>query len=87
MKNATTSRAERILQMYIVLSQGKVIDKYYAANIYHVDIRTIQRDISSINCMLSESLDSNNGYIEVKFNSYLGGYVMQGGKTYDKYSN
>lgn len=66
---------ERILDIYIALSGGKVVNKHEYANKHNVDNRTIQRDINDIRAFISDSYALGNGVnLEVYYDHRVHGY-------------
>lgn len=51
---ADTLKMTRVLELYQDFLSGKLINKQQAAEQYHVNVRSIQRDIDSIRDFLSE---------------------------------
>ena len=51
---ADTLKTTRVLELYQDFLSGKLINKQQAAEQYHVNVRSIQRDIDSIRDFLSE---------------------------------
>ena len=51
---ADTLKTTRVLELYQDFLSGKLINKQKAAEQYHVNVRSIQRDIDSIRDFLSE---------------------------------
>ena len=47
-------KSDRLLKMYSRLVNGEILNKYKLAEEYHVNQRSIQRDIESLRCFLSE---------------------------------
>lgn len=77
MDSTIDSKAERILSIYSQLKQGKVVFKTEESAKYGVTSRTIQRDISDIQCFL-QNQESEFGEIqEVVFDRNSGGYRME----------
>ena len=54
MENHSEDKAKRILEMYNMLMQGKIVSKVEMSASYGVSPRTIQRDIADIQCFLQE---------------------------------
>lgn len=76
-----SSKNNRILDLYVRLCEGKVINKAEAAKRFGVDARSIQRDIDDIRAFLDEQKTesaSDNRMIEYDRNKK--GYVMTGGE-------
>ena len=51
---ADTLKTTRVLELYQDFLSGKLINKQQAAEQYHVNVRSIQRDIDSIRDFLAE---------------------------------
>lgn len=77
MKNDTEDKTERVLSMYSRLKQGKVICKAEEANRYDVATRTIQRDISDIQCFLQNQNNETGEVQEIVYDRCLGGYRLE----------
>lgn len=77
MGKESEDKAERILSIYTRLKQGKVIDKEKESIAYHVSARTIQRDISDIQCFLRNQNADSGEVQEVIYDKICGGYVLQ----------
>ena len=54
MKSQAKFKANRVLYIYMKLLQGEVLYQKSLAREFHVTIRTIQRDISVLRCVLAE---------------------------------
>lgn len=77
MRKGAEDRAERILAIYSKMLQGQVIDKGNESVAYGVTERTIQRDISDIQCFLhNQNMDSGEEQ-EIIFDRILGGYRLE----------
>lgn len=70
-------RALRILSIYSKLLQGQVIDKVEESFVYGVTERTIQRDISDIQCFLHDQNNDSGEEKEVIFDRKLDGYRLE----------
>lgn len=70
-------KAERVLSIYTRLKQGKIIFKDKESAEYHVAPRTIQRDISDIQCFLQNENVKTGEVQEVVFDKKAGGYILQ----------
>lgn len=77
MRREAEDKAERILSIYTRLKQGKVVNKEKESLEYHVAARTIQRDISDIQCFLQNQNNSTGEVQEIVFDKKAGGYVLQ----------
>ena len=68
MKSQAKFKANRVLYIYMKLLQGEVLYQKSLAREFHVTIRTIQRDISVLRCVLAEQrmgqeiINDSNGY-------------------------
>ena len=67
------SRAVRLLMIYDALATGQVLVKREAAELYGVDVRTIQRDFDDIRAYLSEEEDRRR---ELVYDRRKLGYVI-----------
>ena len=54
MENYSEDKAKRILAIYTRLRQGKIVEKAAMSETYGVSQRTIQRDITDIQCFLQD---------------------------------
>ena len=77
MGKESEDKAERILSIYTRLKQGKIIYKENESKEYHVSTRTIQRDISDIQCFLQNQSTENGEIQEIVFDKNRGGYLLQ----------
>ena len=77
MRNNSEDKAERILAIYSSLKQGKVINKTQISNLYGVSERTIQRDITDIQCFLQNQGLKTGEIQEIVYDKKAGGYVLQ----------
>ncbi len=68
-------KINRVLSIYTKLLNGHVINKLEAANLYGVNERSIQRDISDILNFL-EDTDLNDDYNSVVYDQDKGGYCL-----------
>lgn len=77
MEKKADDKAERVLSIYSRLREGQIIDKEAESNRYGVAQRTIQRDISDIQCFLqTQSFDTGEIH-EVVFDRSVGGYRLE----------
>lgn len=77
MEKKTDDKAERVLSIYSRLREGQIIDKEAESNRYGVAQRTIQRDISDIQCFLqTQSFDTGEVH-EIVFDRRAGGYRLE----------
>ena len=67
MGKESEDKAERILSLYTRLKEGKVINKEQEANELGVSPRTIQRDISDIQCFLQNQNAESGEVQEIVF--------------------
>ncbi len=75
-------KALRILDIYIRLCEGKIINKKEEAERFKVDERSIQRDIDEIRKYLSERIVTNPGDSrQVEYSREKKGFVMTGAKA------
>ena len=72
------SKNYRILDMYVRLLEGKVLDKSQEAIRFNVDKRSIQRDIDDIRAFIDERSTSNGDSREIIYDRIKKGYVMVG---------
>ena len=77
MDGTIDSKAERILSIYSQLKQGKVVFKTEESTKFGVTSRTIQRDISDIQCFLQNRENESGEIQEVVFDRNSGGYRME----------
>ena len=77
MEKESEDKAGRILSIYARLKQGKVVYKKEESDRYGVAQRTIQRDISDIQCFLQENATSTGEIQEIVFDKLSGGYILQ----------
>lgn len=76
------SKNARILDMYVRLCEGRVINKAEEANRFGVDERSIQRDIDDIRAFLDERAVSDSGENRtIEYNRVEKGFVMCGGQS------
>lgn len=68
------AKAVRILSMYDRLLQGGVLVKAEEARRFHVDTRTIQRDLDDIRAHLTEEGNTN---LEIVYDRNRMGYVVR----------
>lgn len=77
MQNNSEDKAERILSIYSRLKQGKVVFKEELSELYGVSTRTIQRDITDIQCFLQNNGMETGEVQEIVFDKKAGGYRLQ----------
>lgn len=77
MKNHSEDKAKRILAIYTRLRQGKIVYKAEMSETYGVSQRTIQRDITDIQCFLQDLCMETGSIQEIVFDKYKGGYLLQ----------
>ena len=77
MGKESEDKAERVLSIYSRLKQGKVIYKEKESAEYNVSARTIQRDISDIQCFLQNQNSTTGEVQEIVFDKKAGGYILQ----------
>lgn len=70
-------KAGRLLSIYSRLKQGKVINKQEESHRYGVTMRTIQRDITDVQCFLEEHVSVTGEIQEIIYDKTAGGYVLQ----------
>ncbi len=76
-----TDKAPRILDIYVHLCEGHVISKKEEAEKFHVDERSIQRDIDEIRKYLADRVVTSPGECRtVQYSREQKGFVMVGGK-------
>lgn len=74
-------KAGRILSIYTRLKQGKVIYKQEESIRYGVAVRTIQRDITDMQCFLQEQSSLFGEIQEIVYDKTAGGYILQTRKS------
>lgn len=77
MKKTTEDKAERVLSIYARLREGQIIYKEEESNKYGVAQRTIQRDISDIQCFLQTRSYDTGEVQEIVFDRSKGGYRLE----------
>lgn len=77
MEKKTDDKAERVLSIYSRLREGQIIDKEAESNRYGVAQRTIQRDISDIQCFLQTQSFDTGEVQEIVFDRKAGGYRLE----------
>ena len=77
MENHSEDKAKRILAIYTRLRQGKIVYKAEMSETYGVSQRTIQRDITDIQCFLQDLCMETGSIQEIVFDKYKGGYLLQ----------
>ena len=77
MGKESENKAGRILSIFTRLKQGKVINKQEESNRYEVAERTIQRDITDMQCFLQEQASVSGEIQEIVYDKKKGGYILQ----------
>lgn len=77
MVKTSDAKAERILSIYSKLKQGKVVNKAAESIKYAVAQRTIQRDITDIQCFLQNQGSETGEVQEIIFDRNAGGYRLE----------
>ena len=77
MEKAADAKAERILSIYSRLKQGKFVYKAEESLKYDVAQRTIQRDLSDIQCFLNNQNNEAGEIQEIVFDRKAGGYRLE----------
>lgn len=73
------SKNSRILDMYVRLCEGKVINKKEEAMKFQVDQRSIQRDIEDIRAFLHEKIVRNEeGSVTISYDRKKKGFILVG---------
>lgn len=70
----------RALDMYLRFCEGKTINKVLEAELYHVDERSIQRDIDDIRSFLDERNIHNGENRKIVYDRSKKGFIMVGDK-------
>ncbi len=73
---ADTLKTTRVLELYQDFLSGKLINKQQAAEQYHVNIRSIQRDIDSIRDFLSEQCAKEGIVRKIEYDKKENGYRL-----------
>ena len=81
MEKNSENKAGRILSIYTKLKQGKTIYKQEESSRYGVAARTIQRDITDVQCFLQEQESLSGDVQEIVYDKTAGGYVLQTRKS------
>lgn len=77
MEKKTDDKAERVLSIYSRLKKGQIISKEVESSKYGVAQRTIQRDISDIQCFLQTQSFDTGEIQEIVFDRRAGGYRLE----------
>lgn len=77
MQNNSENKAERVLSIYSKLKHGNVIHKAELSEIYGVSERTIQRDITDVQCFLRSQENETGDIQEVIYDKNVGGYRLE----------
>lgn len=68
-------KCERILDIYIALSKGQVVNKSEYTNKHNVDCRTIQRNVDDIRAFVCDSFVMGEGiFLDVYYEHQAHGY-------------
>lgn len=73
---ADTLKTTRVLELYQDFLSGKLINKQKAAEQYHVNVRSIQRDIDSIRDFLSEQCAKEGIVRKIEYDKKENGYRL-----------
>lgn len=73
MENAAAMKLDRVFHIYFRLIRGEILNKQKLAGQFHVTERSIQRDISALNCFLAEQ-DIGQGVV---YDKGARGYRLQ----------
>ena len=73
---ADTLKTTRVLELYQAFLSGKLINKQEAAGQYHVNARSIQRDIDSIRDFLSEQCAKEGIVRKIEYDKKENGYRL-----------
>lgn len=73
---ADTLKTTRVLELYQDFLSGKLINKQQAAEQYHVNVRSIQRDIDSIRDFLSEQCAKEGIVRKIEYDKKENGYRL-----------
>lgn len=71
----------RVLDLYVRLCEGKVINKVQEAQRFGVDERSIQRDIDDIRIFLDDRGMLEADFKNIEYDRVKKGYVMNNGET------
>ena len=77
MNRTADDKAERVLSIYSRLKEGQTINKEVESSKYGVAQRTIQRDISDIQCFLQTQSYDTGEVQEIAFDKKAGGYRLE----------
>jgi predicted DNA-binding transcriptional regulator YafY len=77
MKKTADDKSERVLSIYSRLREGQIIYKEEESGRYGVAQRTIQRDISDIQCFLQTQSYDTGEVQEIVFDRSRGGYRLE----------
>lgn len=69
-------KTQRVLSIFSRLLRGQCVKKYQEAVRFHVNERTIQRDIDDIRAFLADQMMEGQGSERVKFDRERQGYVL-----------
>lgn len=68
----STTKSDRLLQMYARLVNGEVLHKKELAQQFHITERSVQRDLESLRCFFAEQ----ELFQEILYDKSVGGYRM-----------
>lgn len=74
--SCATLKTTRVLELYQDFLSGKLINKQQAAEQYHVNVRSIQRDIDSIRDFLSEQCAKEGIVRKIEYDKKENGYRL-----------
>lgn len=77
MKKTADDKSERVLSIYSRLREGQIIYKDEESSRYGVAQRTIQRDISDIQCFLQTQSHDTGEVQEIVYDRNKGGYLLE----------
>lgn len=77
MENYSEDKSKRILEIYTKLRQGKLVCKAALSKAYGVSQRTIQRDITDIQCFLQDQCMETGSIQEIIYDKREGGYLLR----------
>lgn len=77
MENHSEDKAKRILEIYTKLRLGKRVCKAALSKAYGVSQRTIQRDITDIQCFLQDQCMETGSIQEIVYDKQEGGYLLR----------
>ncbi|MBQ8800653.1 MAG: hypothetical protein IJZ55_13950 [Lachnospiraceae bacterium] len=69
-------KVQRVLSIFARLLSGQCIKKYQESARFHVDERTIQRDIDDIRAFLAEQMMEGQESVNLEYDRRVRGYVL-----------